>query len=125
MDTRERYMVDVVNLPRLPVQELVKQLDELSKLVARGWKIALYDDVPKLCFLVIARSESGLTARAVIPYEYMESIGDASERDVLQAVWDQRNAAEKRLIDCVAALLTKRAAQVTELQDAGVFNGQK
>ena len=125
MDTRERYMVDVVNLPRLPLPELMKQLDELSKLVASGWKVALYDDVTKLCFLVIARSDSGLMTRVVIPYEYMESIGSVEEREVLQVFWDQRNAAEKKLIDCVGTLLARRSEQVKELQEAGVFDGQK
>lgn len=125
MDTRERYMVDVVNLPRLPLPELMKQLDDLGKLISNGWELKIFDDVPKLSFVFVAYTLTGLATRVIVPYAYMEDLGDKEHKEKLQQLWEKHVETDKILFGYVAELLADKARQVKTLQDAGIFNGQK
>lgn len=122
---RERYMVDVVNLPRLPISEVVPRLVELKKLVESGWMIRLYDDVPKCNFVFVAQSKTGLASKVTVPYEYLSDLLDGEEKQRIKELWAEQSALCEKMTEILLNGLEKQAEKVKTLQEAGIFDGKK
>ena len=118
-------MVDVVNLPRLPLPELVKRLSELKKLIESGWIVRLYDDVPKCTFVFVAQSPTGLATKVTVPYEYLEGLLNDDGKQKIKDLWSKQSELFSEMTELLLNALEKQAAEVTKLQEAGIFNGQK
>jgi len=123
---RERYRVDVINLPRLPLPEIVNQLQDLMKLVDGGWALRLFDDVPKTQFVFVAFAKSGLRSQVAVPYEYMTDLFQDERKEQLRVLWNEQADAGRKITVLLMTGLTSKAQEVERLQKAGVFsNGEK
>jgi hypothetical protein len=123
---RERYRVDVINLPRLPLPEVVNQLQDLMKLVDGGWALRLFDDVPKTQFVFVAFAKSGLRSQVAVPYEYITDLFQDERKEQLRALWNEQADAGRKITALLMMGLTSKAQEVERLQKAGVFsNGEK
>jgi hypothetical protein len=118
-------MVDVVNLPRLPLPELVKRLAELKKLIESGWIVRLYDDVPKCTFVFVAQSPTGLATKVTVPYEYLNDLLEDDSKSKVKELWAKQSELFSEMTEMLLNALEKQAQKVTTLQEAGIFDGKK